>query len=158
MEKNIKKECIYVYNWITLLDSRNEHNIVNQLDFNKINFFKKGWYLFCSSSHALENILFPIHQEEKSHSLIEGAQNIFLGVLSCMGESHRSYGAELEEDTSGPNKVNFLLGRRYPRASKHEGWQYFIRVQHISTLCRNVRYHNPIITYISSLFLELWLP
>ena len=36
------KECIYMYNWITLLYSRNLHNIVNQLYFNKINFLKKG--------------------------------------------------------------------------------------------------------------------
>ena len=33
--KEYDKECIYVSNWITLLDSRNEHNIVNQLYFNK---------------------------------------------------------------------------------------------------------------------------
>ena len=31
MEKNIKKECIYMYDWIILLYTRNEHNIVNQL-------------------------------------------------------------------------------------------------------------------------------
>ena len=35
MEKNIKKECIYVFNWVTLLYSRNKHNTVNQLYFNK---------------------------------------------------------------------------------------------------------------------------
>ena len=29
-----------MYNWITLLYSRNQHNIVNQLYFNKINFKK----------------------------------------------------------------------------------------------------------------------
>ena len=31
-----------MYNWITLLYSTNEHNIVNHLYFNKI-FFKKAW-------------------------------------------------------------------------------------------------------------------
>ena len=31
----------HMCNWITLLYSRNQHNIVNQLYFNKINFFKK---------------------------------------------------------------------------------------------------------------------
>ena len=40
MEKNIKKECLYVYNWVTLLYSRDWHNIVNQLYFNK-KFFKE---------------------------------------------------------------------------------------------------------------------
>ena len=34
MENNIKKECQYVYNWVTLLYSRDWHNIVNQLYFN----------------------------------------------------------------------------------------------------------------------------
>ena len=29
-----QKGCMYMYNWITLLHSRNEHNIVNQLCFN----------------------------------------------------------------------------------------------------------------------------
>ena len=39
MEKNMKKNIyiyIYIYNWITLPHSRNQHNIVNQLYFNKI--------------------------------------------------------------------------------------------------------------------------
>ena len=35
-----KKECIYTYDWITMLYSRNWHNTVNQLYSNKI-FFKK---------------------------------------------------------------------------------------------------------------------
>ena len=35
MEKNIKKERLYVYNWVTLLYSRDWHDIVNQLYFNK---------------------------------------------------------------------------------------------------------------------------
>ena len=36
MEKNMKKNiCINVYNWVILLYRRNEHNIVNQLYFNK---------------------------------------------------------------------------------------------------------------------------
>ena len=30
-----------MYNWVTLLYSRNEHNIVNQLYFNKKNFLKE---------------------------------------------------------------------------------------------------------------------
>ena len=34
MEKNIKKYT-YLYNWITFLYTRNEHNIANQLPFNK---------------------------------------------------------------------------------------------------------------------------
>ena len=35
-EKNLKEnECEYMYNWITLLYSRNYDNIVNQLYFNK---------------------------------------------------------------------------------------------------------------------------
>ena len=35
MEDNIKKECIYMYDWVILLFSRNWHNIVGQLYFNK---------------------------------------------------------------------------------------------------------------------------
>ena len=35
MEKNTKKECLYAYKWVTLLYSRDWHNIVNQLYFNK---------------------------------------------------------------------------------------------------------------------------
>ena len=37
MEKNMK-ENVCMYNWITLLYSRNQHNIVNQSYFNKILF------------------------------------------------------------------------------------------------------------------------
>ena len=33
--KEYAKECIYVYNQITLRSSRNKHSIVNQLEFNK---------------------------------------------------------------------------------------------------------------------------
>ena len=36
--KEYETECIHMYNWITLLYCRNQHNIVNQLYFNKINF------------------------------------------------------------------------------------------------------------------------
>ena len=39
MEKNVKNN-IYIYNWITLLYSRNYDKIVNQLYFIKINFMK----------------------------------------------------------------------------------------------------------------------
>ena len=28
-------DCVYIYNWVTLLYSRNYYNIVNQLYFNK---------------------------------------------------------------------------------------------------------------------------
>ena len=34
--KEYEKECMSMYNGITLLYSRNEHNIVNQLYLNKI--------------------------------------------------------------------------------------------------------------------------
>ena len=30
-----KKECLYVYNWVSLLHSRDWHSIVNQLYFKK---------------------------------------------------------------------------------------------------------------------------
>ena len=33
--KEYEKECIYEYNWVTLLYYGNEDNIVNQLYFNK---------------------------------------------------------------------------------------------------------------------------
>ena len=36
IDHNGKEHEKNVCNWITLLYSRNEHNIVNQLDFNKI--------------------------------------------------------------------------------------------------------------------------
>ena len=35
------KKCVYIYNWITLLYSRNLHNNVNQLYFNEIHLKKK---------------------------------------------------------------------------------------------------------------------
>ena len=53
-EKNLKENgCVYMYNQITLLYSRNYHNLVNQLYFNKmlkndkkrINFF----LIYCRS-------------------------------------------------------------------------------------------------------------
>ena len=34
-EESEKEWCVYIYNWITLLYSRNYHNMVNQLYFNK---------------------------------------------------------------------------------------------------------------------------
>ena len=43
MAQNIKKEGIDVYNWVTILYSRDWHNIVNQLYFNKKK-KKKGAY------------------------------------------------------------------------------------------------------------------
>ena len=36
-----KKRNVYMYDWVTLLYSRNWHNIINQLYFNKKYFFKK---------------------------------------------------------------------------------------------------------------------
>ena len=36
--KEYEKECVYMYNGITVLYSRNEHNIVNQLYFHKIDY------------------------------------------------------------------------------------------------------------------------
>ena len=41
-----KNGCVYMYHWITLLCSRNDHNLVNQLYFNK-NFKKKMQSLRC---------------------------------------------------------------------------------------------------------------
>ena len=38
--KEYEKECLCMYNWITVLCSRNLHNTVNQLHFNNINFNK----------------------------------------------------------------------------------------------------------------------
>ena len=46
MKKNIYI-YIYMYNWITLLSSRNYQNTVNQLYFSKINFLKN-----CKNLHA----------------------------------------------------------------------------------------------------------
>ena len=45
MAKNIKKEGIEdVYNWVTILYSRDWHNIVNQLYFNKKKKKKEDYY------------------------------------------------------------------------------------------------------------------
>ena len=44
-----KKECIYMYNWVTLLHSRNWHNIVSQLYFStkfKKNHFEETFNTF----------------------------------------------------------------------------------------------------------------
>ena len=46
MEKNMKKNiyicvCVCMYNWTTLLYSRNEYNIVNQQYPNNIKFLKE---------------------------------------------------------------------------------------------------------------------
>lgn len=41
MEKDILKNCIYVYNWVTWLYSRNQKNIINHLYFNKTKQIKK---------------------------------------------------------------------------------------------------------------------
>ena len=40
-----KKECLYVYNWVTLLYSRDWHSTVNQLSFSKNNNKKKAGLL-----------------------------------------------------------------------------------------------------------------
>ena len=40
-ENNLKENgCVFMYNWITSLYSRNNHNIVNQLYFINIKIFK----------------------------------------------------------------------------------------------------------------------
>ena len=46
--KGFGKECIYVYNWVTLLDSRNECNVGHQLYFYKKLKKKDGqfWYVY----------------------------------------------------------------------------------------------------------------
>ena len=42
-----KNGCVSVYNWITLLYSRNHHNIVNQLYLNKLKFcFVEVWLTY----------------------------------------------------------------------------------------------------------------
>ena len=45
--KEYGKECTYMCNWATLLYSRNSYNIVNQLYFNKIHFFKNCGFGLC---------------------------------------------------------------------------------------------------------------
>lgn len=54
MEKNIKKECIYVYKWVTLLYGRNEH-IVNQLYFNLKKWDKKFQIILSYIGQSLSN-------------------------------------------------------------------------------------------------------
>ena len=44
--KEYEKACVYMHNWITLLYSRNPHNIVNQLYINKN-------YVFQNKFHSL---------------------------------------------------------------------------------------------------------
>ena len=57
MEKNMKKK-VYVFmdNWITWLYSRNEHNTVNQLYFNKINLKNQLSVSSKFGSQNLENL------------------------------------------------------------------------------------------------------
>ena len=45
MEENMKKN-IYLFNWVTLLYSRNEHNIVRQLYVNKIKKIFHHWIVY----------------------------------------------------------------------------------------------------------------
>ena len=45
MEGDTRKKCIYMYAWVTLLYSRNWHNIVNQSFFNLKNTLKKEFPL-----------------------------------------------------------------------------------------------------------------
>ena len=48
-EKNLKEnECKCMYNWITLLYTRNYHNLVNQLDFNKNPLLLKNAHCYVS--------------------------------------------------------------------------------------------------------------
>ena len=54
MEK-IKKECIYVYNWVTWLHSRDWHNIVNQ------RYIKKKKWCISLEAQTVENL--PAVQE-----------------------------------------------------------------------------------------------
>ena len=42
LEDNIRRECRYLCDWVTLLGCRNWHNIVNQKHFNKKMFKKKA--------------------------------------------------------------------------------------------------------------------
>lgn len=58
MEKNIKKKYIYVYSWVTLLYSGNEHNIVNQVYFNK-NKFKNPLASWVTLLLSLAKVLGP---------------------------------------------------------------------------------------------------
>jgi len=56
-EKNVKENgCVYMYNWITLLYSRNYHNIVNQLYCNKT--LKKECLPLCYSAIFLHSIYY----------------------------------------------------------------------------------------------------
>ena len=45
MEKNMKKERLNVYNWVTLPYSRDCHSIVNQLYFNLKKVYDKYLYI-----------------------------------------------------------------------------------------------------------------
>ena len=53
-------ECIYMYDWVTLLYSRNCHNIVNQLYFNK--------NIFASKKESSWNLPLGIYNSRTDHS------------------------------------------------------------------------------------------
>ena len=66
-ENNLKNNgCLYMYSWITLLYSKNYHNIVNQLHFKK-NF--KKWKKFCSNPNAFDRYSQILTVIKKSDSL-----------------------------------------------------------------------------------------
>ena len=55
-----------MYNWITLLCSRNSHNIVNQLYFNKTN-LKKNFFLKARTGCLHVHTGFTRHEHHFSH-------------------------------------------------------------------------------------------
>ena len=59
MEKNIKKECIYMHDWATLLYSRNWQNIVNQLHFTLF------YFIFCFLGLQMWHMKVPLGAESE---------------------------------------------------------------------------------------------
>ena len=86
-EKNRKKNgCVYMYNWITLLYSRIDHNIVitiwftNQLYFNKTFIFLNDFYFFPIIAGLSCSVNFLLYRRWPSHIYM----HIFLFLtLSC---------------------------------------------------------------------------
>ena len=75
MENNIKKECIYMYEWVTLLYSINWYNIVNQLYFKKKE--KKFKKIFISPTP------FPFQEVTGTTNIMCILWNLLLYLYGC---------------------------------------------------------------------------
>ena len=92
MEDNMRKRMYIMYDWVTLLDSRNWHNIVTQLYFNKETLREVIMMSVCVSPSFLFLFFFFSHYSWKcqispvprgftGYSLL--LRDIFIALLQC---------------------------------------------------------------------------